>query len=295
MRKPTTKVGDPMTYSLRHLLVFLSLLLVISVPAQLPALLSGSVDDSWVVVIMWAPGLAALLTRLILNGTLKGFGWGFGSKFASTGLIAFFVPLIVCVFTYGPLWMTGVVMVDASAYSTVIGNEFGIGDPGFFLALLIVVVAGIILNSIVVLGEEIGWRGYLFPLLADRYGFRVAAISTGIIWSTWHIPGIFLGGYNAGGYLPLSAACFIVSLTGLSIIAGALVLRSGSLWPAVVLHASHNLFFQAVFDQMTIRSELSVLFTTEWGLGTAFVYGGLGLWCLKYFNARAKTPSDNLE
>jgi uncharacterized protein len=46
-------------------------------------------------------------------------------------------------------------------------------------------------------------------------------------------------------------------------------LRSGSLWPAALLHASHNLFIMHVFDAMTVETDLTAFITGELGVGLA--------------------------
>jgi membrane protease YdiL (CAAX protease family) len=46
-------------------------------------------------------------------------------------------------------------------------------------------------------------------------------------------------------------------------------LRSGSLWPAALLHASHNLFIMHVFDAMTVKTGLTAFITGELGIGLA--------------------------
>jgi membrane protease YdiL (CAAX protease family) len=50
-------------------------------------------------------------------------------------------------------------------------------------------------------------------------------------------------------------------------ILGWLRLRSKSLWPCAVLHASHNLFIQGVFDRSTSQSGNALYVTTEFGFG----------------------------
>jgi membrane protease YdiL (CAAX protease family) len=39
-------------------------------------------------------------------------------------------------------------------------------------------------------GEELGWRGMLFPTLADFTSERSAALVSGVIWGLWHAPAI---------------------------------------------------------------------------------------------------------
>ncbi len=36
--------------------------------------------------------------------------------------------------------------------------------------------------------EEIGWRGYLLPLLQQRHTFLVSSVIVGGIWALWHLP-----------------------------------------------------------------------------------------------------------
>lgn len=36
-------------------------------------------------------------------------------------------------------------------------------------------------------GEELGWRGFLQPVLANRHGPLRAALIVGALWSVWHI------------------------------------------------------------------------------------------------------------
>jgi uncharacterized protein len=43
------------------------------------------------------------------------------------------------------------------------------------------------------LGEEFGWRGFLFPRLLQRFGYIGAALVIGIIWGLWHLPADYVG------------------------------------------------------------------------------------------------------
>lgn len=50
------------------------------------------------------------------------------------------------------------------------------------------------------LGEEIGWRGYLFPLLLRFMGKKNAIILSGILWGLAHAPLIYFGFNYGDGY-----------------------------------------------------------------------------------------------
>lgn len=42
--------------------------------------------------------------------------------------------------------------------------------------------------------EELGWRGFLQPLLEERLSYPAASLLTGAIWSLWHVPLWFVAG-----------------------------------------------------------------------------------------------------
>jgi hypothetical protein len=50
-------------------------------------------------------------------------------------------------------------------------------------------------------------------------------------------------------------------------------LRSGSVWPAAILHASHNLFVQGFFDRVTVDSGPTRWLTGEFGAALALAIG----------------------
>jgi membrane protease YdiL (CAAX protease family) len=59
---------------------------------------------------------------------------------------------------------------------------------------------------------------------------------------------------------------------------GWLRLKSGSLWTAAILHASHNLFIQAIFDRMTAPVGHTLYVTTEFGFGLVLTVSAFALY-----------------
>ena len=275
-----------------RLALFFVLLVSISAAAQLQVIRAGglsAVGGAWIALIMWTPGLAALVTKLVFDRGLRGLGWGWGSS--RLQLRAYLLPPAVAMVVYGGVWASGVVAVDAEGYGALIAKELGLGEAlSIPAAIALIATVGFLANCLVVLGEEIGWRGYLFPELETRVGFTKASLATGAIWAVWHFPGIIWGGYNAGGPMLLSLVAFSIMLMSLSVIAGDLRSRTGSLWSGVVLHASHNLFIQGVFDPLTTRDHAARLLTTEWGVGLAIGYAAVAAWVLVRRRAAASSP-----
>lgn len=84
-------------------------------------------------------------------------------------------------------------------------------------------------------GEEYGWRVYLqdrlFPLLGGYKGILVL----GIIWGLWHAPLIAFG-FNYPGQPILGNILMILLTIVLAVIFSYAVLKTGSVWIAVLLH-----------------------------------------------------------
>ena len=74
----------------------------------------------------------------------------------------------------------------------------------------------------------------------------------------------------------------MVMITAISGAFAWLRLQSGSLWPAVTLHASHNLFLQTIFDPMSTRDDSHITMVGEFGVITA---GMCVLICLPFWIA----------
>jgi membrane protease YdiL (CAAX protease family) len=137
---------------------------------------------------------------------------------------------------------------------------------------------GVIGSMANALGEEIGWRGFLLPRLTSQFGFTFGCFINGLIWAVWHYPGLLWSDYNADTNPKYALACFTCMVTAMAFVMGWLRLKSGSLWPCAMLHASHNLFIQAVFDEMTAPAGRALYYTTEFGCGLVLTIGAVAVW-----------------
>ena len=94
------------------------------------------------------------------------------------------------------------------------------------------------------MGEEVGWRGYGLPLLAERVGWLGASLILGAVWWLWHLPGWTLG---FGAPTDVHILVFGVWVISASVVFTAFYLTSGnSVWTAVFLHGGANLALQVV-------------------------------------------------
>lgn len=86
--------------------------------------------------------------------------------------------------------------------------------------------------------EELGWRGYLLPVLQRRMSALAAALAVGVVWGVWHLPAFFLGDLPQGAW---SLAPYLVALVAVSVIFTALFNGTrGSILTAGLLHWQLN-------------------------------------------------------
>lgn len=238
---------------------------------------SGHVGGGWgayIGCLMWCPGVAALLTCKYLGRDLSSLGWKWGKTRYQA--ICYFIPLAYGIATYAFVWLAGLGGFYNKQFVESFSKDFELGPmrPWASIALYFMFTATItvIRGCATVLGEEIGWRGFLVPELAKRNSFAATAIISGLIWAIWHYPiFLFADGYNGGTpvwyYLPL----FTVMLPVVSFVWTWMRLKSGSLWPGVVLHAAHNTFIQQFFDPLTVDNSKTRYVAGEFGAALAMI------------------------
>jgi membrane protease YdiL (CAAX protease family) len=247
-----TKV-TPQPISRAALVTFLGLTFVLS--AVFWWLIIGQ-GRSYVFWLMWSPGASALLTRLIFQRNFRGQGWAIPApRWLAMGYL---LPVAYAIAAYALVWATGLGGVDLSRFHTPIATFVLVGSFRSVLSAT---------------GEELGWRGFLVPALAQRFSLARTALVSGSIWAAWHFPLIVLGNYNAGTSTWFALLCFTAMVIGISFPLAWLRLRSGSVWPAALLHASHNLFIQGFLDPVTVNTGSTLWFTTEFGAGLAIAVG----------------------
>lgn len=235
----------------------------------------GAHGGAYVFALMWCPGTSGLLTRLIFQHNLRGEGWrGFFTRWSA---LAYLLPLGYSIVVYGLVWITGLGGVDLSRFHS---------------SILYFIAFGSAVSLLSATGEELGWRGFLVPTLARTMPLAKVGLISGAIWAAWHVPLIIFADYNHGAPAWYSVLCFAIMVVSMGIPFAWLRLRSRSVWPAAILHASHNLFVQGFFDTVTVDTGPTRYLTGEFGAGLALAFVALA-WVFWRQRASVPTPNDD--
>jgi len=248
----------------KRITIFLAITFAIAWGVSLIIYLTGGIQDSPVIIpelqltlaliltaglVMWAPALGNILTRIITNeGWTNTYlrprikrGWPYW-------LAAWFLPGLLTLFGMGIFFLLFPQNFDSSV--TKIQELLAAQMPGVEINVWVIVAAQTfqamlispIVNSLFTFGEEFGWRGYLQPKLMPLGG-RKAMLLMGLIWGVWHWP-LILMGHNYGldypgapflGPLAMVWFCFV-----LGVFLGWVTLKGNSVWPAVIGHSAIN-------------------------------------------------------
>lgn len=106
------------------------------------------------------------------------------------------------------------------------------------LIQLLAVPFAAVLNGVLAIGEEVGWRGYLLPSLRPL-GTWPALLISGAVWGFWHSPIILLG-YNFDEPNLFGVVMMVAGCTVYGVLLGWLRLRTASVWPSVFAHGAFN-------------------------------------------------------
>jgi membrane protease YdiL (CAAX protease family) len=169
-----------------------------------------------------------------------GVNFDFNKAIAGKTLIAFVIPLLL----FG--------------ISFFIGKQAGINVQVTenLQSILPVMIVGILIGAV---GEEIGWRGFLQPVLEKKHNVLIAAIIVGTIWGLWHI-----GHYKNGALFMLGFLLFTISAS--IIIAWILRETQYNIIIATVFHIAVNLGFVIFFKNSLTDYKLMIVNGIIWSI-----------------------------
>jgi membrane protease YdiL (CAAX protease family) len=172
-------------------------------------------------------------------------------------LLGIFLPIVVVL----------IVAILNISFSISSFNAASLNNPGKITALFATFIPALLS----VLGEEIGWRGYLLPSLAEKYTKIKATVITGIVWALFHLPVVYLLAKvekvpNPGVVALVQAGTVFV----ISFAFAYIFFLSRNLIPVILFHAIWNEFNPFVLGNL-YKNEPGIL------KGDIFVQNGEGV------------------
>lgn len=121
------------------------------------------------------------------------------------------------------------------------------------LAALLQLLVAPILNIPIFIGEEVGWRGFLYPHLLSIYG-KKGLIIGGAVWGVWHAPMIYFYNLNFGTSHHLGLVFMIIFCVLSGIILQYIYEKSKSIYSVALMHGMLNvsgtfIFFFSVTEE----------------------------------------------
>jgi membrane protease YdiL (CAAX protease family) len=221
--------------------VFLALVWAVSLPVYWylwghPQALTGKLALG----LFWWVGAAAALTMLIFKRPLRELGlrWP-GWRWMA---LSYAIPML----SAGVVWL--VALLRGRGIPPVMAQRMAATGGGHLhnpvlLALGGLAGVGVVLFAMALfgaMGDELGWRGLLAPLLVKRMGWKTAGLLSGVLWMLWDLPLFVMEQRRGTGLDGLSVASFVVTLVASSVVFLWLRLKTASFWPCAVLHASYS-------------------------------------------------------
>jgi membrane protease YdiL (CAAX protease family) len=122
--------------------------------------------------------------------------------------------------------------------------------------------------------EEVGWRGYLAPKVYGLNDGLLGHVLVGVIWASWHFPYLReLWAHTSEGLATLLPR-FILGTIVFAVVYGEIRMRTGSVWPAVLMHWVGNTLANTLLTGFAGEGFVSFVPGKEW-LGSFGVEGVL--------------------
>lgn len=205
-------------------------------------------------IAMFMPFLGVLIARI----PLKGMGWVPHLKGRIRYLFfALWVPALLSIiggvlfFAFFPdafdfefLTLRGILEGTGTLQQL---EEQGLTMPMYLLITTIQAVTyAPFVSMFVTLGEEVGWRGALYPYLKEKLGVTKGRIVGGTIWGAWHWPVMIFAGYEYGkGYIGapvLGPIVFCICTVMMGILFDYVYEKTETIWLPSLMHGTTNAF-----------------------------------------------------
>lgn len=251
----------------RALRVFFIITILVSIVWETAYIVNP--QSVFLLLLMWTPGTAGIIASKIYYKGENALGIRFCKlRYILAGIL---IPVFYLTVSYVGAWA---ILKDSTVGMDTLAIYLGYtsmnenGPVSLYIAIVILV--GLLSSCLSAMGEELGWRGFLYPIMERVMGRKKAILLGGLIWAVWHMPLMVTGWYQADTQLVYGLLTFAIEIVLMSIIMSWLRIKTNSFLPALLIHASHNLFDQMVFQLLSTERYVPYL-AGEQGILTILV------------------------
>jgi len=243
---------------MKGILLFIATAFGLSIALSVAVGLTGGHDSALIglaYLSMFVPAIAVLVVRAVTHEAPRIFWDSFPLRYLPVALFlipgvmhATMLPLMG-ILQGGVHWQDWLTPQADGLYHTPDSRGWGtLTIQGLAAHIVLNAVVGLAIVTILAFFEEIGWRAWLLPRLADRIGARSAVVVTSIIWALWHVPFQLSGIQHIDGVSPKTLALTMpLGTTAAGLILGWLWLRTESIWLVAIAHGASNNWGQYAF------------------------------------------------
>lgn len=155
--------------------------------------------------------------------------------------------------------------------------------------LVLNLVIGLAFGTVLILGEEIGWRGFLLPRLAILVPLKQAWLISGAAHALFHLPLLLLTTvYQSAGSRWIVVPAVMVTITLAGVPYGWMREVSGGIWAVAVLHNAFNAYFEQLTAAAITSSQATLAYvTTETGFATLAAVAIVAVCVLWWFEPKS--------
>jgi CAAX protease family protein len=169
------------------------------------------------------------------------------------------IPLLLCGGAFGTALLTGAGQLRPLHVTGFTAGSFAVNTFLNFTLMMVILV-----------GEEIGWRGFMLPRVQLLTSKRRAAVVTGFVHGLFHMPLVLIATtYDADGSRWIVAPVTVLTITAAGVFYAWIWDRSGSPWAVTVGHTAANITFDFGFTAIASTTPASLAYIAgETGFAT---------------------------
>ncbi len=254
---------DSVQRARRGLAVFFVMLVAASLPLEYGIAKNG-LDLTLVVLLTFSPAFASVVARLVMGDGFRDISFKLDRRMWRSFSLGVLYPVVVGLPAYSLAWSLGLARFEPPVIHPL---GFAVAGDGPLERMVVCAIfastVGLLGMIPLAIGEEVGWRGFMLTRLMEARVPR-PVLTSAFIWALWHVPLLASGHYIPSPNPVVSIFFFFISASGTAWVMAKLRLKTGSVWPPIVLHAAWNSIIGNFFSACT-QGETAVLWASEAG------------------------------